>query len=383
MVAAVRAGQSQRAVARSFGVSLATVQLWLQRAADERLDRVDWSDRPSTRHRLARIDPGLEDLILDLRRELRETSVLGEYGAAAIHGALLERPDLRWPLPAVRTIGRVLDRRGALDGGRRVRRPAPPPGWYLPDVASRRRELDSFDIVEGLYLRGQPELGILTAISLHGGLPGAWPGFGMRVGQIVPALLERWRAFGLPAYAQFDNDTRFIGGLAKPDSIGPVIRLCLALGIVPVFAPPHETGFQASIEALNGRWQGKVWARFWEPTLGALQRRSERWIEAAQRRSAVRIEAAPAREPFPAGPIEPWHPPGGQIVFLRRTTEAGGVSVLGHRIDVDRHWPHRLVRAELDLAVGRIDFFALRRRDPFDQPLLAQAPYVIPGRWFR
>ncbi len=370
-------------VARSFGVSLATVQLWLQRAADERLDRVDWSDRPSTRHRLARIDPGLEDLILDLRRELRETSVLGEYGAAAIHGALLERPDLRWPLPAVRTIGRVLDRRGALDGGRRVRRPAPPPGWYLPDVASRRRELDSFDIVEGLYLRGQPELGILTAISLHGGLPGAWPGFGMRVGQIVPALLERWRAFGLPAYAQFDNDTRFIGGLAKPDSIGPVIRLCLALGIVPVFAPPHETGFQASIEALNGRWQGKVWARFWEPTLGALQRRSERWIEAAQRRSAVRIEAAPAREPFPAGPIEPWHPPGGQIVFLRRTTEAGGVSVLGHRIDVDRHWPHRLVRAELDLAVGRIDFFALRRRDPFDQPLLAQAPYVIPGRWFR
>lgn len=383
MVAAVRAGQSQRAVARSFGVSLATVQLWLQRAADERLDRVDWSDRPSTRHRLARIDPGLEDLILDLRRELRETSVLGEYGAAAIHGALLERPDLRWPLPAVRTIGRVLDRRGALDGGRRVRRPAPPPGWYLPDVASRRRELDSFDIVEGLYLRGQPELGILTAISLHGGLPGAWPGFGMRVGQIVPALLERWRAFGLPAYAQFDNDTRFIGGLAKPDSIGPVIRLCLALGIVPVFAPPHETGFQASIEALNGRWQAKVWARFWEPTLGALQRRSERWIEAAQRRSAVRIEAAPAREPFPAGPIEPWHPPGGQIVFLRRTTEAGGVSVLGHRIDVDRHWPHRLVRAELDLAVGRIDFFALRRRDPFDQPLLAQAPYVIPGRWFR
>src|SRR6266540_1672730 len=113
MVAAVRAGRSQRAVARSFGVSLATVQLWLQRAADERLDRVDWSDRPSTRQRLARIEPGLEDLILDLRRELRETSVLGEYGAAAIHGALLERPDLRWPVPAVRTIGRVLDRRAA------------------------------------------------------------------------------------------------------------------------------------------------------------------------------------------------------------------------------------------------------------------------------
>lgn len=383
MVAAVRAGQSQRAVAKSFGVSLATVQLWLRRADGERLDRVDWSDRSSTRHHVSRLDPGLEDLILDLRRELRETSILGEYGAVAIQRALLERPDVPRPVPAVRTIGRVLDRRGALDRGHRVRRPAPPPGWYLPDVAARHLELDSFDIIDGLYLRGQPELGILTAISLHGGLPGAWPGFGMRVGQIVPALVERWRTFGLPAYAQFDNDSRFIGGLAKPDSIGPVIRLCLALGIVPVFATPREPGFQASIEALNGRWQAKVWARFWEPTLEALQDRSDRWVEAVRMRTAARIEAAPAREPFPAGPVEPWHPPGGRIVFLRRTTDAGSVSVLGHRIEVDRHWPYRLVRAELDLANGSIDFFALRRRDPRDQPHLASVPYEIPRRWYR
>jgi hypothetical protein len=253
----------------------------------------------------------------------------------------------------------------------------------LPDVVSRRCELDSFDIVDGLYLRGQPELGILTVISLHGGLPGAWPDFGMRVGQVVPALLEHWRAFGLPAYAQFDNDGRFIGGLAKPDSIGPVIRLCLALGIVPVFAPPHETGFQASIEALNGRWQAKVWARFWEPTLEALRARSDRWVAAVRLRSAARIEAAPAREPFPVGPIETWHPPGGRIVFLRRTTESGGVAVLGHRFAVDPHWPHRLVRAELDLAAGQLEFFALRRREPLNQPLLTRVDYAIPSRWYR
>jgi hypothetical protein len=149
-------------VARSFGVSLATVQFWLRRAGGERLDRVDWSDRPSARHDPGRLAAELEDLILDLRRELRETSVLGEYGAAAIQRALREHGQLPWPVPALRTIGRVLERRGALDHGRRARRLAPPPGWYLPDVARRQRELDSFDIVEGLYLRKQPELGILT-----------------------------------------------------------------------------------------------------------------------------------------------------------------------------------------------------------------------------
>lgn len=383
MVAAVRAGRSQRAVAREFRVSLATVQLWLGRAGHERLDRVDFSDRPSARHRLGRIEVGLEDLIVELRRDLRERSVLGEYGAAAIQTALRERADLPWPVPALRTIGRVLDRRGALDGGRRVRRPAPPPGWYLPDVARRQRELDSFDIVEGLYLRGQPELGILTAISLHGGLPGAWPAFGMRAAQVVPAIVGHWRTFGLPAYAQFDNDMRFVGSTAHPDSIGSVIRLCLALGVVPVFSVPNEMGFQAAIEALNGRWQAKVWARFWEPTLAALQERSARWTTAVRVRSAARIEAAPVRDPFPDGPVRPWSAPGGRMVFLRRTNEHGVASVLGHRFDVDRHWPHRLVRAEVDLGPGRIDFFALRRREPADQPLLAQLPYVIPERWFR
>jgi len=41
MVAAVRDGESQRAVARRFGVSLATVQLWLKRTGDRALEDVE------------------------------------------------------------------------------------------------------------------------------------------------------------------------------------------------------------------------------------------------------------------------------------------------------------------------------------------------------
>src|SRR5262249_38697168 len=46
MVAAVRAGASLRHVADRFGVALATVQRWVARAGQQRLDRVDWADRP-------------------------------------------------------------------------------------------------------------------------------------------------------------------------------------------------------------------------------------------------------------------------------------------------------------------------------------------------
>lgn len=384
MVAAVRDGASLRAVGRQFGVSPATVQLWLRRAADQPLERTDWSDRPSIPGRVSRTQIEVEDSILDTRRLLREESVLGEYGPAAIRRELERQANLTGPLPSERTIARILERRGALDAKRRVRRPAPPIGWYLPDLRRRLVELDSFDVISGLRLKGGLELDILTGISLLGGLIATWPTAGVTGRSTVDALAEHWQAVGLPGYAQFDNDTRFIGGNAHPNSIGMVIRYCLAVGVVPVFAPPLEMGFQASIEAYNGRWQRKLWARFWDPTLEELQVRSARFVAASRVRSAVRIEAAPERTPLlPGRPLDLGAPPAGRLVFLRRTSDVGSVSVLGQRYPVDRRWLHRLVRAELDLDARRLTFFALRRREPDDQPVLGEVPFEPPARWYR
>jgi hypothetical protein len=186
----------------------------------------------------------LEDLVVALRRESKESSALGEYGAATIRWELQRRHV--GPLPSLRTIGRILEHRGAMDGRRRVRRPAPPRGWYLPKVAARRAELDSFDIVEGLVIRGGTNVEALNAISLHGRLPASWPKGTITAKIVVKALLEHWRRHGLPAYVQFDNDTVFQGAHHHPDAIGRVTRLCLSLKVTAVFTPPHETGFQAA-----------------------------------------------------------------------------------------------------------------------------------------
>ena len=72
MVAAVRRGQSLRAVAREFAVGVATVAHWVERAKDRRLDRVDWSDRPRAPHKTRRTDTSLEDLILKTRADLAQ-----------------------------------------------------------------------------------------------------------------------------------------------------------------------------------------------------------------------------------------------------------------------------------------------------------------------
>ena len=365
-------------------MGLATIQLWLKRAADQPLDQVVWRDRLSIRPDPGRTGTELEDLILDIRRALRDESVLGEYGAAAIRRELDGRSDLPGRPPSIRTIARIVERRGALDGQRRIRRPAPPPGWYLPDLRAGRVELDSFDVISGLYLKGGIALDILTGISLHGGLPLAWPTSGLRSREVVRAIEAHWHDVGRPGYAQFDNDARFIGGTSVPDSIGLVIRFCLANAVVPVFAPPRETGFQAAIEAFNGRWQRKLWARFWDPSLETLQARSEAYIAASRQRSAARIDDAPARPAMLADrPFERHEPVRGRLVFLRRTTDAGNLTILNRRYPVDPRWAHRLVRVELDIDAHRIDVFALRRRAPDDQPLIAQLDYTPPERWSR
>ena len=80
MVAAVRQGRSLREVARQFGVGVATVAFWVQRAQDLRLDRVDWTDRSSAPHHPRRTDTSLEELVLQIRRELADSDLGAVYG---------------------------------------------------------------------------------------------------------------------------------------------------------------------------------------------------------------------------------------------------------------------------------------------------------------
>jgi hypothetical protein len=276
-------------------------------------------------------------------------------------------------------MGRILERRGALDGQRRRRHAPPPRGWYLPDLAAGKAELDSFDIVNGLVIRGGTDVEVLNAMSLHGGLCASWPRPQITAKLTVQLLTEHWRRFGRPTYAQFDNDTIFQGAHQFADSFGRVTRLCLSLEVTPVFAPPRETGFQAAIENYNGRWQAKVWSRFEHAGLPDLCGRSDRFVEAARQRSAPRIEAAPERLPFPARwSLNLQQPLRGRVIFLRRTDASGRVSLLGRTYPVSSTWLHRLVRAEVNLDAGEIRIHALRRRDPACQPLLTSHEYKYP-----
>ena len=114
-----------------------------------------------------------------------------------------------------------------------------------------------------------------------------------------------------------------------------------------------------------------------------MQAQSGKFVAAVRLRAAPRIEAAPSRRAFPEGwTLDLQAHPRGRVVFLRRSDARGAVEVLGRGFEVDPLWPHRLVRAEVDLDEGRLRFFALRRREPKHQPLLKEFTYKLPRRRF-
>jgi hypothetical protein len=329
-----------------------------------------------------RLPADVERRIAQLRCTLRDQSILGEYGAAAIQHAL--KPEMGSAVPAIATINRALSRQGLQDGARRIRRPPPPKGWYLPALAAARAELDSFDWIEDLKIADGPLVQVLTGTALWGGEVDAWPQEQISTNGALGGLLERWEQLGLPDYAQFDNDTVFQGAHQFADTVGRVSRLCLALGVIPVFAPPREPGFQNAIESFNGLWQSKVWQRHRFECLAQLVAVSARYISAHRARAVSRREQAPPRRGLPKG-FKPHldAPLTGTIIFLRRTDETGHAQLLGRSFEVSQQWLHRLVRCEVNLSAHHIRFYALRRKDPAHQPLLNEVPYHRPHKRYR
>jgi hypothetical protein len=331
------------------------------------LDRVDWSDRARGRavpvNRTART---LERRIVQLRRWLARRDPLGYVGPEALRRTLLATARTA---PCARTIARILQRAGVVPQ-QRCRHPPPPPGWYLPAVARGAAELDQLDVIEGLHLRGHGPVEVLTGISLWGKRALAEPALaGWRIGTVTSVLTAHWRRWGAPRYLQTDNDTRFAGSSRAVRRLGRFLRFCLGQGVVPVFTPPRETGFQAAIENFNGLWQAKVWQRFRHRDLRQLRGRNRAFV-AAHWRWARR--EGPARRRRPGAPV-------GQVVFLRRTDARGRIWLLGAPLTVAPHWPHRLVRAELAVPTQRVRCYALRRRAPTHQPLLKTVRFRLRG----
>ena len=315
-------------------------------------------------HVAQRIPPELERAILSIRQRLQaHASPATRYsltGAPAIR-AELKALGIR-PLPCERTIERVLQRNGAT--APRVRlAPLLPRQDYPGPQARASNQLHEVDLVGPIYLKGSGHrYYIWVGKDAFDGAVCLRLATSRRMDEVLGFLGECWKDLGRPAQVQFDNARELAGWGPATRTLSRVIRLCLRFGVSPVFIPKGEPQFNGSVENFNGWFQEPLFQRkFHRP--GDLRRELARLQEAvntqhvhprlggqtpAQHRRGLRLQKLPTSFVVPTGrlPLA-----AGRVIFIRRVSVAGTVTVLSQSFRVGKK--HRGLYLQLVVDTGR------------------------------
>jgi putative transposase len=256
------AGESVGAICRSLGRARAWFYKWWERQQTGQEDW--WTDRSRRPHGHGRaIGPPLEGLVLEVRDRLESQGLF--CGAQAI---LWELEDLEVPSsPSERTIARILSRH------HRVRRQLGryvPKGKRYPAVPSEHAgDVHQTDFVGPRYLGGGARFYSLHSIDVVTNRCAIEPL--ERRTQMPLALWWSWLRLGLPQYQQVDNEWVFCGSPAHPRGMGKLIRLCLLVGVEPLFIPVREPWRNGVVEKFNHHWQQGFFGRVNLADTGALR----------------------------------------------------------------------------------------------------------------
>src|SRR5262249_33146221 len=236
-------------------------------------------------HVAQQIPPELERAILSIRRRLQARAMPATryalIGGTAIR-AELTALGIR-PVPAARTIERVLQRHG-LTAPRIRLAPLLPRQDYPGPQARASNQLHEVDLVGPVYLKGsRRRYYIWVGKDAFDGAVCLRLAGSRRLDEVLGFLGECWKDLGLPEQVQLDNARELCGWGPAGRDLSRVIGLCLRCGVGPVFIPAKEPQCNGAVEHFNGWFQPRLFdRRFHRP--GDLRR------ELARRQEAVNTQ---------------------------------------------------------------------------------------------
>lgn len=376
-VARARAGESITAIAASLGRSRKWVYAWLARA--EEGDAAWAQDRSHRAAHQPRATPAeVEAAVRMVRLELYNQDLL--CGAQNIRWRLEELEVS--PLPALRTINRILVRQGLTH--RRTGRYVPKGKVYPTLPATTANQVHQIDYLGPCYLRGPVRFWSLNTVDVATARCATEP-VPSRAGQAtVDALWATWRRLGVPAAVQADNEWAFSGSPAHPRAMGPLIRLCLPHGIEPWFIPPRQPWWNGVVEKFNDHYRSKFLARVEVPTFAALGPASRAFEEKHNSRYrytklggltpllALQREKRPLRFPARARPprVPLPQPEAGRYHLVRFIRSDLRLDVFGERFRLSPE-------AEYEYVVATIDVARQRLRVRLGDDPVAEFPYAL------
>lgn len=191
-----------------------------------------------------KIDKTMEQAIIEKRQELEQT-LYSQIGALNLSWHLGQQ---RNNLPSTATINRVIKRNNLT----RKKPRYTPKGVDYPGLEPTHSNfLHQFDPIGPRYLKSDGRFYSANIIDAYDRRCNINPMRAKTRKDITEALIRSWQILGIPTYLQMDNMLQTQGSHRHPHSFGLVIRLCLHLGIQPLFIPIKEPWRNGIVERFN------------------------------------------------------------------------------------------------------------------------------------
>jgi putative transposase len=313
-------------------------------------------------HQRRRYSERIRHLIVATRQHLQQRRV-GLCGPQAIQDEL-RQADLLRRVPSLATIKRVLHE------AQLIHRPRPSARGYFPQpTPSATYVLHAMDWT-ARYLEGGAKLFVFHTVDVQTRALAQTLHSDKRGSTVRAHVLEAWQRLGLPDGLQLDNDAAFNGGYKVRRVFGAFVRLCLYVGIEPIFLPIGEPKRNRVVERLHGLWSQTFWRTHRFDGLAAVRRAAPQFVrfymqryhppplqgatpsqaaEQVRRRqlTAEEVEKLPSVLPLTAG----------RVHFLRLVTAEGQITLLNETWSVGKRLAGQYVWATINTQRRRLQIY--------------------------
>jgi len=373
-------GRERTAILARIGRSPAWLSKWLRR-----FDELGWQGlRSRSRARLhhsTRYSDHTRHLVVAMRQRLLKRRV-ALSGPQAIQDEL-RQADLLRRVPSLATIKRILHDAGL------IHHPHLPKRGYFPQpTPTSTYVLHALDWT-ARYLRGGTKLFVFHTVDVQTRALAQTLHTDKRGTTVQAHALAAWQQIGLPDGLQLDNDAAFNGGYKVPRVFGAFVRLCLYVGIEPIFLPVGEPKRNRVVERLHGLWSQTFWRRHRFDTLAAVRRAAPQFMrfymeryhppvlqgatpgQAQQQVTRRRLTAAevallPVELPLTAG----------RVHFLRLVTAQGQITLLNESWAVGKRLAGQYVWATISTTRRRLTIYH-RQSDKAGVRLVKEFRYAL------
>ena len=385
-------GERPSKICKSLGRSRSWLQKWVGRYNSfNKSSNREWfkeeSRAPKNVH--GKTDLEMEQLVITVRKSLLEgTTEDTKYrciGAVEIQLHMHELGYSEDEMPSMSTIKRIVKRNGLVVQNRKRYIRCKSKKRYTLLNPTKANDVHQMDFVGPRHIKGYGLISSLNLIDVVSSKAYIQQYAEQTMDNVIEFLLDCWTENAIPKYLQMDNGASFIGDLIHPRHFSRVVRLCLHLGVEPVFIAPRKPWMNGKIEGFNGDFGEKLWER-------------EQWTDLEHIRGAAKIflmrhnnrqdwkcrktdlETIPHRKLPGDAEIDVHNLPitEGKMHFIRQVKENGTISVLNEDFDVGESLVHEYVWATIDTKRGQLTIY-YRGKNEEEAGLIKIYEYKIGG----